>query len=101
MRIDLVTLFPEMFAGVFGTSILGRAAERGILDIHCTNFRAYATDKHHHVDDTPCGGGAGMVLKPEPLYAAVRAIQEKSSSLILRGQSSRRKRQRSLPHTSS
>ena len=79
MRIDLVTLFPEMFAGVFGTSILGRAVERGILDIHCTNFRAYATDKHHHVDDTPCGGGAGMVLKPEPLYAAVRDIQEKTA----------------------
>lgn len=79
MRIDLVTLFPAMFAGVFGTSIIGRAAERGILDIHYTNFRDYATDKHRHVDDTPCGGGAGMVLKPEPLYAAVRDIQEKSA----------------------
>lgn len=74
MRIDLVTLFPEMFAGVFGTSIIGRAAERGILDVHYTNFRDYSTDKHRHVDDTPCGGGAGMVLKPEPLYAAVRDI---------------------------
>ena len=61
MRIDLVTLFPEMFAGVFGTSIIGRAAERGILDVHYTNFRDYSTDKHRHVDDTPCGGGAGMV----------------------------------------
>lgn len=79
MRIDLVTLFPAMFAGVFGTSIIGRAAERGLLDIHYTNFRDYATDKHRHVDDTPCGGGAGMVLKPEPLYAAVRDIQEKSA----------------------
>ena len=74
MRIDLVTLFPEMFTGVFGTSILKRAAERGVLDIHYTNFRAYATDKHRHVDDTPCGGGAGMVLKPEPIYAAVRDV---------------------------
>ena len=79
MRIDLVTLCPAMFAGVFGTSIIGRAAERGILDIHYTNFRDYATDKHRHVDDTPCGGGAGMVLKPEPLYAAVRDIQKKSA----------------------
>ena len=79
MRIDLVTLFPEMFAGVFGTSIIGRAAERGILDVHYTNFRDYSTDKHRHVDDTPCGGGAGMVLKPEPLYAAVRDIQEKTA----------------------
>lgn len=75
MRIDLVTLFPEMFVGVFGTSIIGRAAEHGILDVHYTNFRDYSTDKHRHVDDTPCGGGAGMVLKPEPLYAAVRDIR--------------------------
>ena len=81
MRIDLVTLFPEMFAGVFGTSIIKRAAERGTLDIHYTNFRDYATDKHRHVDDTPCGGGAGMVLKPEPLYAAVRDIWAQTPSL--------------------
>ena len=79
MRIDLVTLFPEMFAGVFGTSIIGRAAERGILDVHYTNFRDYSTDKHRHVDDTPCGGGAGMVLKPEPLYAAVRDSRAKTT----------------------
>ena len=84
MRIDLVTLFPEMFAGVFGTSIIKRAAERGTLDIHYTNFRDYATDKHHHVDDTPCGGGAGMVLKPEPLYAAVRDIWAQTPSLAER-----------------
>ena len=74
MRVDLVTLFPEMFTGVFGSSIIGRAVERGILDVHVTNFRDYSTDKHHHVDDAPFGGGAGMVLKPEPLYAAVRDI---------------------------
>ena len=80
MRIDLVTLFPEMFAGVFGTSIIGRAAERGILDVHYTNFRDYSTDKHRHVDDTPCGGGAGMVLKPEPLYAAVRDIHAQTGA---------------------
>ena len=79
MRIDLVTLFPEMFAGVFGTSIIGRAAERGIVDVHYTNFRDYSTDKHRHVDDTPCGGGAGMVLKPEPLYAAVRDIRARTA----------------------
>ena len=84
MRIDLVTLFPEMFAGVFSTSIIKRAAERGTLDIHYTNFRDYATDKHRHVDDTPCGGGAGMVLKPEPLYAAVRDIWAQTPSLVER-----------------
>ena len=80
MRIDLVTLFPEMFAGVFGSSIIGRAAARGILDIHYTNFRDYSTDKHRHVDDSPFGGGAGMVLKPEPMYAAVRAVREESAA---------------------
>ena len=80
MRIDLVTLFPEMFAGVFGTSIIGRAAECSILDVHYTNFRDYSTDKHRHVDDTPCGGGAGMVLKPEPLYAAVRDIHAQTAA---------------------
>ena len=80
MRIDLVTLFPEMFAGVFGMSILGRAVERGMLEIHYTNFRDYSTDKHRHVDDTPCGGGAGMVLKPEPIYAAVRDVWAKTAA---------------------
>ena len=80
MRIDLVTLFPEMFAGVFGSSIIGRAAERGIVDIHYTNFRDYSTDKHRHVDDAPFGGGAGMVLKPEPLFRAVRDVQSKTSA---------------------
>ena len=84
MRIDLVTLFPEMFTGVFGTSILKRAAERGVLDIHYTNFRAYTTDKHRHVDDTPCGGGAGMVLKPEPIYAAVRDVWATTEDLAER-----------------
>ena len=80
MRIDLVTLFPEMFTGVFGASIIGRAVERSILDIAYTNFRDYSTDKHRHVDDTPCGGGAGMVLKPEPIYAAVRDVWAKTAA---------------------
>ena len=84
MRIDLVTLFPEMFTGVFGASIIGRAVERGILDIAYTNFRDYSTDKHRHVDDTPCGGGAGMVLKPEPIYAAVRDVWAKTEAFAER-----------------
>lgn len=71
MRIDMVTLFPEMFAGPFGDSITKRAVENGILDIHFTNFRDFSFDKHKHVDDSPFGGGAGMVLKPEPMYRAV------------------------------
>ena len=78
MRIDMVTLFPEMFLGPFGDSITKRAIESGILDIHYLNFRDYSFDKHHHVDDSPFGGGAGMVLKPEPLFRAVRALKEET-----------------------
>ncbi|WP_295631426.1 tRNA (guanosine(37)-N1)-methyltransferase TrmD [uncultured Mitsuokella sp.] len=78
MRIDMVTLFPEMFAGPFGDSITKRAVENGILDIHFTNFRDFSFDKHKHVDDSPFGGGAGMVLKPEPMYRAVRDVLEKT-----------------------
>ena len=74
MRIDMVTIFPEMFSGPFGDSITNRAVDNGILDIHFTNFRDFAEDKHHHVDDSPFGGGAGMVLKPEPMYKAVRDV---------------------------
>ena len=74
MRIDMVTIFPEMFTGPFGDSITKRAVDKGILDIHFTNFRDFAEDKHHHVDDSPFGGGAGMVLKPEPMYKAVRDV---------------------------
>lgn len=79
MRIDMVTIFPEMFAGPFGDSITKRAVDNGILDIHFTNFRDYSEDKHHHVDDTPFGGGAGMVLKPEPMYRAVRDVLARTS----------------------
>ncbi len=78
MRIDMVTIFPEMFAGPFGDSITKRAVDNGILDIHFTNFRDYAEDKHHHVDDTPFGGGAGMVIKPEPMYKAIRDVLGKT-----------------------
>lgn len=80
MRIDMVTLFPEMFAGVFGGSILKRAIEAGLLEVHFTNFRDYSFDKHRHVDDSPFGGGAGMVLKPEPLFRAVRVLKEATSA---------------------
>ncbi len=76
MRIDMITLFPEMFAGPFGDSIIKRAVEKGILDIHFTNFRDFAFDKHRQVDDSPFGGGSGMVLKPEPLFRALRHVKE-------------------------
>ena len=80
MRIDVITIFPEMFAGPFGASITKRAVDKGILDIHLTNFRDFSFDKHHHVDDSPFGGGAGMVLKPEPMYRAVRDVLAKSQA---------------------
>ncbi|MBB3109367.1 tRNA (guanine37-N1)-methyltransferase [Paenibacillus phyllosphaerae] len=74
MRIDVLTLFPEMFAGVFGSSILGKARDKGIVGLNAVNFRDYANNKHNTVDDYPYGGGGGMVLKPEPLFAAVEDL---------------------------
>lgn len=73
MRIKVFTLFPDMFTGPMTESLLGKARDKGVFSLDVINFRDYATDKHRHVDDTPCGGGAGMVLKPEPLVAALRA----------------------------
>ena len=76
MRIDIISLFPEMFAGPFGDSIIKRAVDRAILDIHLLNPRDFAFDKHRQVDDSPFGGGSGMVLKPEPFFRAVRFLLE-------------------------
>ena len=78
MRMDIVTIFPEMCEGVFNSSILKRAIDAGILSVHFTNFRDFAFDKHKKVDDIPFGGGSGMVLKPEPLFLAVENIKEQS-----------------------
>ncbi len=77
MRIDVLTLFPEMFDGVFGASILGKARDKGIVELSAVNFRQYSTSKHGQVDDTPYGGGGGMVLKPEPIFAAVEDLLRK------------------------
>lgn len=74
MRFDILTLFPEMFTGPFSESILKRAQSAGLVEIHLWNIRDFATDKHRQVDDYPFGGGAGMVLKPEPVYRAVEAV---------------------------
>ena len=76
MRFDIFTLFPEMFRGPLDESILARARERGLLEIALHNPRDVTTDRHHIVDDYPYGGGAGMVMKPEPLFAAVEATVE-------------------------
>ncbi len=75
MRIDIVSLFPKMFDGPFGESIVKRAVDNGLVNISIHNFRDYAHDKHHTVDDCPYGGGGGMVLKPEPLFEAVESIK--------------------------
>ena len=74
LRIDFVTLFPEMSLDAVSHSILGRAASSGLVEYHATNPRDFATDKHRTVDDTPFGGGPGMVMKCEPVAAALRAI---------------------------
>ncbi len=74
MHIDVFTLFPGMFVGPLQESILKRAQEMGRLSIAIHNIRDYATDKHHITDDTPYGGGGGMVMKPEPIFRAVEAI---------------------------
>jgi len=84
MLIDIITLFPEMFGGVFGESIIKRAVEKNILEIRFTQLRDFAFDKHKQVDDSPFGGGAGMVLKPEPVYRAVRDVLSKSDDKLSR-----------------
>jgi tRNA (guanine37-N1)-methyltransferase len=74
MRIDVFTIFPEYLEVPVGISILGRARQAGFLDVRLHDPRDYATDRHRSVDDTPTGGGAGMVLMPEPLFAAVETV---------------------------
>ena len=74
MRFDILTLFPEMFAGVFDVTIIGRARELGQVEIGLHNIRDYAPGKHRVTDDTPYGGGGGMIMKPEPIFNAVEGI---------------------------
>jgi len=75
MRFDILSLFPEMFPGYFGQSLLKRAIERGLVEIHLHNIRDFAGGKHHQVDDRPFGGGPGMVFMVEPIVDSVRAVQ--------------------------
>ncbi len=76
MRVDVLTLFPEMFEGVFHSSILGKAQEKGLVSLNTLNFRDYSSNKHSTVDDYPYGGGGGMVLKAEPIFGAVESLTE-------------------------
>lgn len=80
IRIDVLTLFPEMCEGVFGTSILGKARDKGIVSLNAVNFRDFSGNKHNSVDDTPYGGGGGMVLKPDPIFAAVEHVLAETSA---------------------
>lgn len=75
MRFDVLTLFPEAFDSPLAVSIVGQARESGIVSIHLHNIRDWTDDKHHTADDTPYGGGGGMVMKPEPVVRAVRAVR--------------------------
>lgn len=75
MQIDILTLFPEMLEGALNSSILKRAEEQNLAQYRLTNFRDYTTNKHYKVDDYPYGGGAGMVLAPQPIFSAVDAIR--------------------------
>jgi len=83
MRIDVLTLFPEMFSGPLQSSIISRACRKGLAEIRLHNFRAFADDRHRTVDDTPYGGGAGMVLKPGPIFEAVEYLRERNGSFPL------------------
>ena len=83
MKIDILTLFPEMFDGFLNTSIIKRARELGQVDIKVHNFRDYSLDKHGRVDDYPYGGGAGMVLMCEPIFRAVEDIKTEDSLVIM------------------
>ncbi|TMU87808.1 tRNA (guanosine(37)-N1)-methyltransferase TrmD [Bacillus sp. BHET2] len=80
MRIDVLSLFPAMFEGIFGESILKKATEKEAVTYNVINFRDYADNKHSKVDDYPYGGGAGMVLKPQPIFDAVDALKKEQKS---------------------
>ena len=83
MRIDIITIFPEVILPVLQAGILRRAQARDILTVNVHNLRDFTTDRHQMVDDYPYGGGAGMILKPEPLFAAIRSLQPESTTRII------------------
>ena len=81
MKIDVLTLFPEMFPGVLGASMLGRAQEKGILEFNLHNIRDYSESKHKNTDDYPFGGGAGMVMMPQPIFSCLDAVDPDHAAL--------------------
>lgn len=83
MRIDVVTLFPELFGPHLATSLLGKAIEAGTVEVRLHDLREHGLGKHRSVDDTPYGGGAGMVMRPEPIFAAVQTLRTDKSHVVL------------------
>jgi tRNA (guanine37-N1)-methyltransferase len=83
MQIDILTLFPEICRAPLSESMMKRARENGIVDLRIHNLRDWTTDKHHIVDDAPFGGGQGMVMKPEPIFAAVESLRTQDSTVAL------------------
>jgi tRNA (guanine37-N1)-methyltransferase len=75
VRFDVITIFPELFPSALSASLLGKAIEKGLLEVHFTDPRQFAVGKHKSVDDAPYGGGSGMVMRPEPLVAAIEAVE--------------------------
>ncbi len=83
LQIDVVTLFPELFDAPLRTSVIGRAVDRGILSVHVHDLREHGIGRHRAVDDYPYGGGAGMVMRPEPLFAAIEPLRVDGAQVIL------------------
>ena len=83
VRVDIITLFPEICRAPLDESMMGRAQEGGALELHIHNLRDWTTDRHHVVDDAPFGGGQGMVMKPEPIFAAVESLRSAASTVVL------------------
>ncbi|MEO8745931.1 MAG: tRNA (guanosine(37)-N1)-methyltransferase TrmD, partial [Candidatus Dormiibacterota bacterium] len=83
MRFDVVTIFPAMFGPVFEQGVVGRALERGLIEMHAHDLRAHTHDRHRQVDDLPFGGGPGMVLKPEPAIEAVESIRPHNTGPVV------------------
>jgi tRNA (guanine37-N1)-methyltransferase len=83
MRFDVVSIFPEVFEPVFRQGVVGRAVARGLVSLHAHDLRDFTTGRHRQVDDAPFGGGAGMVLKPEPIFAAVEALRARNRGQVV------------------
>src|SRR5882724_5089561 len=90
MKIDIVTLFPEICRAPLNESIMKRAQKKEIVDLYIHNLRDWTTDKHHVADDAPFGGGQGMVMKPEPVFAAVEELRNQTSKVVLMSPAGRR-----------